>query len=152
MSKKKLFLAAIFFSVISACSKPEGLQFVGYKNFQVQTMGLTNGMVGIDLAFYNPNRFPLQLKKADLNVFLNQNLLGHFSQDTLFNIPPRDTFYYPLRMKVNLINLLANIQNTNFHDSVNILAEGSCKVGRKGFFISVPVHYATRRSFNFSGQ
>ncbi|MDQ6756464.1 MAG: hypothetical protein M3004_05975, partial [Bacteroidota bacterium] len=78
-----LFITGAWFL---ACSPPRDLEYRDYKNLHVDKMGFGASTVTLDLQYYNPNNFGLQLRKTDLDIFINNNFLGHSSSDTLINI------------------------------------------------------------------
>ena len=43
----------------------------------------------------------MELKRGDVNVFLNDKLANHYVMDSTINIPKKDTFYVPLNLKVS---------------------------------------------------
>ena len=144
---KRYVIIAGFLLGLASCSKPRGIKLLGYRNLALRTSGLLDSRIKGDLVFYNPNGFVVEVKKADINIFLNETAVGTFTQDTLIAIPPKDTFYYPVQLKMDLNSLFKNFNNmwnNGLKDSAVIRAEGQCKVGRNGIFISCPVHYANK--------
>src|SRR4029077_9503594 len=89
----KIFFVLIFFG----CSSPKELEYQDYKNLHIEKMVFTNSRVTLDLQYYNPNNFGLQLRRTDLDIFINNTFLGHSASDTLINIPRRDTFLLPIK-------------------------------------------------------
>src|SRR4051812_444117 len=102
----------IFLFAVAGCSSPKELVYVDYKNFHLDKMGFTASRVTLDLQYYNPNNFGLQLKRTDLDIFINNNLLGHSASDTLINIPRRDTFLIPIKFDMDMKNMFKNAWNT----------------------------------------
>src|SRR5690242_2653772 len=118
--------------LMTGCSKPQPVTFVGYRNFQLSHPSLQSTGIRAELVFFNPNPYPLQMKEAQMDVYLNEELLGHFAQDSLLKMPARDTFYYPVNLQVNLAGLLLKFLGSNLQDSMTLHATGNCKVGRNG--------------------
>src|SRR5687767_570033 len=90
------------------CSSPKELEYQDYKNFQLEKLGFTASRVSLDLQYYNPNNFGLQLKRTDLDIFINNVFLGHSASDTLINIPRRDTFLLPIKFDMDMKNVFKN--------------------------------------------
>ena len=101
----------------------------------------------MDLVYNNPNNFGLQLRRTDLDIFINGNLLGHSSSDTLITIPRRDQFTLPIMFDADMKNLLKNIFNTVLNKEFTLKVAGSLKVGKANVFISVPVNYEGKQKF-----
>src|SRR5687768_8017668 len=85
--------------VALSCSKPKDLEYLDFENFQVHELGMGESVISADLKYYNPNNFRLKLKDGELDVSLNDTFMGHSKLDTLLEIPRRDTFLIPLKMK-----------------------------------------------------
>ncbi len=134
---------------ILSCSSPKALEYKTYHNFSVQKLGFNNSAVSLDLEYYNPNNYGLQLKSTDLDIFINGNLLGHSSLDTLIRIPRRDTFSIPVKFNVDMQNVFKNAWNTLIGKEVLVRLSGKVKVGKANVFMSFPVEYETKQTFSF---
>lgn len=148
MRKKIRFpCCAIFISFgifLSSCSKPEPVSFAGYRNVRMSTRGFATGIIKMDIAFYNPNHFPMKIKDAAMQILINKESFGEITQDSLSLMPARDTFLMPVSLKINLINLLQKVLDHSAQDSVLLEANGNCKVGRSGVFMNLPLHYKSK--------
>lgn len=101
------------------------------------------------MIYYNPNRFGLQLKKTELDVFVNDVLLGHTSQEYQITIPKKEQFIIPIVMDVDMKNLLKNSLTSLFNKEVRVRVTGSIKVGKANVFISFPVKYEGIQAVDF---
>jgi LEA14-like dessication related protein len=120
------------------------VSFAGYRNIRFSNQGFATGIIQMEVAFYNPNSFPMKIKGTDLQVFVNKQPFGQVTQDSASQMPAKDTFLMPVSMKVNLIDLLQKVLHTSGQDSVMLEASGSCKIGRGGVFVNVPLHYRSK--------
>ena len=102
----------------------------------------------MDLIYYNPNSFGLQLKSTDLDVFLNNNYLGHTIQEQLVIIPRQAEFSVPIKIDVDMQNLLRNGLNGLLRSEVTVKVTGNVKVGKKNIFKSFPVNYEGVQKFS----
>jgi LEA14-like dessication related protein len=102
----------------------------------------------MDLEYYNPNNFGMQLKNTDLNIFINGNLLGHSRSDTLIRIPKRGTFILPVKFDVDMKNAFKNAWNAFTGKEVTVLLTGKIKAGKGKVFLVVPVKYETKEKFS----
>ncbi len=131
------------------CSSPQMLVYTDYKNLRIGKLGFSNSEINLDLQYYNPNNFGLQLRNSDLDVSINNTFLGHSSSDTLINIPRRDTFLLPIKFAVDMQNIFRNTFNTLSGNEVLIKVTGKLKVGKANVFISMPVNYEGKHKFSF---
>ena len=141
----------IFGFVVTAflsCSSPKALEYTTYHNFTIESLGFSNSAISLDLEYYNPNNFGMQLKSTDLDIFINGNLLGHSSLDTLIRIPKRDTFSIPVKFNVDMQNVFKNVWNTLTGKEVLVRLSGKVRVGKANVFMSLPVEYETKQTFS----
>ncbi|MDQ2718542.1 MAG: LEA type 2 family protein [Bacteroidota bacterium] len=148
MKKNYLIYIFIITSVLS-CASPKALEYKTYHNFSIQKLGFNNSQVSLDLEYYNPNSYGLQLKSTDMDIFINGNLLGHSSLDTLIRIPRRDTFSVPVKFNVDMKNAFKNAWNTLVGKEVLVRLSGKVKVGKANVFMTFPVEYETKQTFSF---
>ena len=131
-----------------SCSSPKALEYKTYHNFTIENLGFNNSAISLDLEYYNPNNFGMQLKSTDLDIFINGNLLGHSSLDTLIRIPRRDTFSIPVKFNVDMQNVFKNAWNTLIGKEVLVRLSGKVRVGKANVFMSFPVEYETKQTFS----
>jgi LEA14-like dessication related protein len=145
----KAFLPYFIFAVaFLSCSSPKALEYKTYHNFSVQKLGFNNSTIKLDLEYYNPNNFGMQLKNSDLDIFIDGTLLGHSSFDTLIKIPRRDTFILPIKFDVDMHNIYKNAWNTLTGKEVLLRLTGKLKIGKANVFMSLPVNYETKETFS----
>lgn len=142
----------IYIFVITAflsCSSPKALEYKTYHNFNIEKLGFNNSAISLDLEYYNPNNYGLQLRSTDLDIFINGNLLGHSSLDTLIRIPRRDTFSIPVKFDVDMQNVFKNAWNTLIGKEVLVKLSGKVRIGKANVFMSFPVEYESKQTFSF---
>jgi LEA14-like dessication related protein len=147
MNKKivGVFLVAVAFM---SCSSPKGLEYREYHNFSVEKLGYSNSTIKMDLVYFNPNNFRMQLRNTDLDIFINGKLFGHSSTDTLIPIPKRDTFSLPVMFDVNMQSLYQNALNTLLGREVTLKVSGKVKIGKANVFMYFPVNYESKETFS----
>src|SRR5689334_3067298 len=89
---------------VTSCSAPKELEYREFKNFTVQRIGFSTTAVKMDMIYFNPNNFGLQLKQTELDIFVNGVLLGHSSQDFQVTIPKKEQFIIPVTMDIDMKN------------------------------------------------
>jgi LEA14-like dessication related protein len=134
---------------ILSCSSPKELEYRTFNNFYVLKLGFNNSTVGLDIVYYNPNNFGMQLRNTDLDIFIDGNLLGHSSVDTLIRIPRRDTFSLPVKFDVNMQNIYKNAWSALTGKEVMVKLTGKIKIGKANVFMNFPVNYETKETFSF---
>jgi LEA14-like dessication related protein len=143
--KSKLLLYPLYFLTIliytTSCQAPKDLVYRDFKNLKVEKMGFAATTLRVDLVYYNPNNFGLQLKYTDLDIYINNNYLGHSSQDYQITIPRLAEFTMPLAIEVDMKNLLKNAFPTLLGKEVLVKVTGTVKLGKANVFKTFPVNY-----------
>jgi LEA14-like dessication related protein len=133
---------------MSSCREPKDLEFREFKNLNVEEVGFAGAVLTVDLVYYNPNNFGLQLSRTDLDLFVDSNYLGHSSQDIQVAIPRRDIFTVPLKIDLDMKNLLKNGLSSMFKKEILVRLIGKVKVGKAGVYKSFNVDYSTLQNFS----
>ncbi len=150
---KKRFLSPTLFlctvlAILSSCQKPKDLVFKEFKNLKVDQLSFSGAALNVDLVYYNPNNFGLQLNRTDLDIFVDSTFLGHSSQNIQVAIPKRNNFTIPLKLDLDVKNLLKNGITSLFNKEVKVRVLGSVKLGKAGVYKSFPVDYTSLQNFS----
>jgi LEA14-like dessication related protein len=142
MKNKFYIFSAICMVILASCNKPEAPEYLGFRDFSIQNVSMDSALLRTQLAFYNPNAFNMELKRGDVNVYLDDQLANHYVLDSTINILKKDTFYVPLNLRVSprlLVNsALKMLMNGN---KIKVKLLGSVRVKRSGVSFNVPVNY-----------
>jgi len=144
-----ILLFGILIMAFLSCSSPKALEYKTFHNFSIQNLGFNKTTVNLSLVYFNPNNYGMQLRNTDLDIFVDGNLLGHSSLDTLIRIPRRDTFSIPLKFDVNMQSIFKNAWNTLIGKEVLVKLEGKVKIGKANVFMNLPVNYESKERFSF---
>ncbi len=144
-----ILVVFVIWGMASSCEKMKDLQFVRVAGMTMSELGMSKSIVRMTLAYYNPNNFKLQLKDANFDLFFDDTPVGHSIQDTMIYIPARDTFYFPVKLEVNMGNVLQNAWSAFSKKEVTIKATGNCKVGKGGVYLPFPIKCETKQALNF---
>ena len=142
-----LILSFSIFLIIS-CQAPKELVYRDFKNLKVEKLGFGASTLNLDLIYYNPNNFGLQLRNTDLDIFVDGNYLGHSSQDLQINIPRLAEFTLPLQIEVDMKNALKNALPTLLGKEVVVKVTGKVKLGKANVYKSFTVDYESIQRFS----
>jgi LEA14-like dessication related protein len=123
------------------CSQPMQPEWVGLEDVGISSIGSSESVLSMKIECFNPNQFPLVLKSANLDISLDNHYLGHTTIDSLIRIPARDTFAIPVKVQLDMKNIVNNALSLALQDSVILKLNGEVKAGRTGLQISRKVHY-----------
>jgi len=145
---KTSLLIVLIWAGATACGGIKDLEFVRIADVTLGQMGFTKSTVKMNIAYYNPNGFALKMKDAAFDIFIDDAKVGHSMQDTLLYIPARDTFYFPVKIDLNMANLMKNAANILANKEVTLKAMGNCKVGKSGVFVPFPIKVESKQKFD----
>ena len=144
-----LFLSLILLiTAMTSCRAPKDLEYRDFKNLRVQQMGFASSTIKVDLVYYNPNNFGLQLKETNLDIFLDSNFLGHSAQEYQITIPKRAEFTLPFEVNVDMKNMLKNALSTILSKNVWVKVTGTVRLGKANIFKTFPVSYEGLQKFS----
>ena len=138
--KARLIGIGLGIVLLASCAKPKEFDYLGLDNVKVLKWGIQETTVGMDVKFYNPNS-ALQLKKAEVDISINNKYLGRTVIDSLINIPKKDTFFIPMTIKMETIGAVSGILRSVSDTSILVKLDGKASVGRSGIFFNYPIKY-----------
>lgn len=151
MIKNRLPYPALFLVLIiclaTSCQAPKDLVYRDFKNLKVEKIAFGASILKVDLVYYNPNNFVLQLKYTDLDIFIDGNYLGHSSQDYQITIPRLAEFTLPLEVAIDMKNIIKNALTTLLGQEVMIRVTGKVKLGKANVYKTFPVNYEGKQKF-----
>ena len=144
-----LFVFIVLTNLLISCSTPKELEYREFKNLTVEKIGFSSTALKMDLIYYNPNNFGLELNRTDLDIFINNNYLGRTSQEYQVSIPKREEFAIPIKIDVDMKNLLKNGLTTFLSNEVMVKVTGTIRVGKLNVFKNFTVNYEGKQQFSF---
>ena len=138
--KKGLVSIVLVVGLLVSCAKPKNFDYLGFDNVKVLKWGIQETTVGMDVKFYNPNS-ALQLKKAEVDVHINNKYLGRTVIDSLISIPKKDTFILPMVMKLETLSAVSGIIKSMSDSTILVKLDGKATVGKSGIFLNYPIKY-----------
>ena len=149
-SRHSPFIPAVFILLLfmSSCREPKELEYRDFKNLSSDKLGFSTSTFKVDLIYYNPNNFGLQLKRTDLDVYIDSNYLGHTAQDYQITIPRRGEFTLPLSIEVDMKNAYKNAIPALFGKEVMVKIIGKVKLGKANVYKSFNVNYQGKQKFS----
>jgi LEA14-like dessication related protein len=140
--KKWILPSLVLLFLATSCTRLKEPDFKGVENLKLGKLGLKKSILRADLHFHNPNGFRLILQRAEGDAWIEDNFLGHFTVDTLVEIPSKEAFRIPVKMEVDMSKLAKNSLLAIFRPEVLIRIEGKAKVGKGMLSINYPFRYS----------
>jgi signal peptidase I len=89
MNKIKNILLICFLLFLFSCNTIKAPTYIGFENLKIETLNFNNSNLTVDVKYYNPNNFSLDVHKSDLNFYINDKLLAHSTQEFEIKIPKK---------------------------------------------------------------
>jgi LEA14-like dessication related protein len=133
---------------MTSCRAPKELEYRDFKNISTDKLGFSTSTFKIDLVYYNPNNFGLQLKRTDLDIYIDSNYLGHTAQDYQITIPRKGEFTLPIIIEVDMKNAYKNAMPALLGREVLLKITGKVKLGKANVYKSFAVNYEGKQKFS----
>ncbi len=134
--------------IISGCTNVKDPEFLKIEKFRVKSFGITQGTIGLNVTYHNPNNFGVTIKETEAEVYVNSIHLGTFTQDSLISVEKKADFSIPISGTIPLDKFLQlNLKDLS-NKEILIKAEGTTKVGKLGIYITKPVLYEGKHKLN----
>jgi LEA14-like dessication related protein len=146
-----LLSVTLIFALATSCRKPKDLVYKDFKNLNVDKLSFSNATLKVDIIYYNPNNFGLQLARTDLDVYMDSTYVGKSSQEFQIKIPSKADFTIPLIVNLDVKNLLKNgftALQSLMNKDVMVRFKGNIKVGKLGVYKSFAVDYSMKQNFS----
>ena len=144
-----LLLVFLFIPIfMPSCREPKDLEYRDFKNLSTDKLGFSSSIFNIDLVYYNPNNFGLDLKSTILDIFIDNNYLGHTEQDYQIHIPRRGEFILPVKIDVDMKNAYKSALPALFGKEVLLKITGKIKLGKVNVYKTFDVNYEGIQKFS----
>ena len=111
------------------------------RDVRLINVGLLQTTAGVDLIYYNPNNFGVQLNEVRVDVYIDNHYLGRFGIEEKVDVGKRREFVVPAIIKLDNIGAIKNQRELWKKKEAMVRIEGSARVKRSGIGISVPIRY-----------
>lgn len=141
--KKLILLLAPAIVLLVSC-KSENIKEPEYRdirNIRLMDVGILQTTAGLDLVYYNPNNFGVQLKEARGDVYIDDIYFGRFGIQDKVAVRKHDEFIVPAVIKMDNIGAIKNHRDIWKKKKAVIRIEGFATVSKAGFNKQVPIKY-----------
>jgi len=104
-------------------------------------VGLLQSTAGIDLVYYNPNNFSVQLSEARGDVYVDNAYLGRFSLDDRVRVGKRSEFIVPAVIRLDMIGAIKNQREILKKKEVLVRIDGIARVKKAGVSRDLPIKF-----------
>jgi len=138
-----LSILTIFLIILSSCgtSNLKQPEYRDIRNIRLLTLGPLQSTAGVDLVYYNPNKFGVQLETARGEIYIDSSYFGQFELDEKVQVKKRSEFILPATVKVDMISAIKNQRDLYKKKEALVRIQGTAVVRKAGFSKEVPISY-----------
>lgn len=145
---KRFVFALLVVIVLISCGKMKDPVFKGIENVKMNGLGVQESFVTLDIRYLNPNGFKGRLKSAEGDAWMDSIYLGHFTVDTLVQIPPNSEFLVPVKLMVDMKQMLKHSLTAFLKEDVVLKITGTAKAGKSGFYKNFSLNYLGKQNLS----
>ena len=103
--------------------------------------GLLQSTAGIDMVYYNPNNFGVQVAEARGDVFIDSVFLGRFGLAETVQVNKNSEFVIPAVLKLDMIGVIKNHRDLLKKKEALIRIDGMARITKAGFSKEIPIRF-----------
>ena len=132
--------AALFFASCQSGNIKEP-EYREIRDVHIMDVGLLQTTAGLDLVYYNPNDFGVQLANARGDVYIDDMFFGRFGIQDKVMVRKHQEFIVPAIIKMDNISAIKNHREIWKKKQAMIRIEGFATMKKAGFNKEVPIKY-----------
>ena len=135
-----LVISSIIFSSCGTNNVKEP-EYRDIRNIRLINLGPLQSTAGVDLVYYNPNKFGVQVMTARGDIYVDSSYFGQFELNEKVQVQKRSEFILPATIKVDMISAIKNQRDLLQKKEVLVRVQGMATVKKAGFSKEVPISY-----------
>ena len=149
---KKIFTTIGFIfslTLLAGCSTLKGPEFRDIKNFKLGEIKMGESTVKMDVIFLNPNNSTFRIKSTDLDIYVNDSLVGHTTLDTVIKVQKLSEFSLPISARIKTASLFSNALSFLLNKEATVKISGTIKAGIGNLYKNFKIDYKSRQNLNY---
>ena len=136
-------LLASFTIVLASCgtANVKEPEYREIREVRLVELGLLQSKAGIDLVYYNPNNFGVQLSEARGDVYIDNVYFGRFGLGETVRVKKRSEFIVPAVVNMDMIGAVKNQRELLKKKEVLVRIDGIARVTKAGISRDIPLKY-----------
>jgi LEA14-like dessication related protein len=141
--KPILSILAISLMILSSCgtNNVKEPEYRDIRNIRLINLGPLQSTAGVDLIYYNPNNFGVQVATARGDIYIDSSYFGQFELDEKVQVKKRSEFILPATVKVDMISAIKNHRDLYKKKEALVKIQGTAMVKKAGFSKEIPISY-----------
>ncbi|MCW3091475.1 MAG: type 2 family protein [Ferruginibacter sp.] len=140
-----LFIGLMFLSSchVKNVKEPE---YRDIREVHLIELGVLQSTAGVDLVYYNPNNFGIQVIEARGDVYVDNQFLGRFGLNESVQVNKRSEFVLPAILRLDMIGAIKNQRELIKKKEVLLRIEGLARIKKVGITRDVPIRYESMQN------
>ena len=141
--KKIIFTLTSGLLLLSACrsGKIKDPEYRDIRDVKLLKPGILESTAAVDIVYYNPNNFSVQLKDAHGDLYIDNSYVGHFVVEDNVQVDRKSEFVILAIFKLDMIGIVKNQQDIWKKKEALIKVDGTARVKKAGVAMNVPISY-----------
>ncbi|HRO69832.1 MAG TPA: hypothetical protein PK951_05610 [Chitinophagaceae bacterium] len=129
--------------VLSSCgtANVKEPEYRDIREVRLIELGLLQSTAGVDLIYYNPNNFGVQVTEARGDVYIEIAYLGRFGLDKKVQVSKRSEFIIPAILRLDMIGAIKNQREIFKKKEALVRIEGVARVKKAGIIREIPIRF-----------
>ncbi|HUM64708.1 MAG TPA: hypothetical protein PLV32_02635 [Chitinophagaceae bacterium] len=129
--------------VLSSCgtANVKEPEYRDIREVRLIELGLLQSTAGVDLIYYNPNNFGVQVTEARGDVYIDNAYLGRFGLDKKVQVSKRSEFIIPAILRLDMIGAIKNQREIFKKKEALVRIEGVARVKKAGIIREIPIRF-----------
>ena len=136
-----LALGLVLFSSCGTSKELQQPEYRDIRNVRLVKASLLQTTAGVDLVYYNPNDFGLQLSNARGDVYIDNSYFGRFELDDKVQVRKNSEFTIPVVFKLDNVGAIKNQWDLYKRKEALVRIEGIARVKKSGFVKEIPIKF-----------
>ena len=138
-----LSILTIFLIILSSCgtNNVKEPEYRDIRNIRLINLGPLQSTAGVDLVYYNPNKFGVQIETARGDIYIDSSYFGKFELNEKVHVKKKSEFILPATVMVDMISAIKNQQELLKKKEALIRVQGTAMVRKAGFSKEIPISY-----------
>ena len=141
--KPILSILTISLMILSSCgtNNVKEPEYRDIRNIRLINLGPLQSTAGVDLVYYNPNKFGVQVVTARGDIYIDSSYFGQFELDEKVQVKKRSEFILPATVKVDMISAIKNHRDLYKKKEALVKIQGTAMIKKSGFSKEIPINY-----------
>ncbi len=137
---------ALVFLTSCGTAKIQQPEYRDIGNVRLIDIGILQSTAGVDLIYYNPNSFGVQVSEARGDVYIDNAYLGRFELGDKIQVKKRSEFVVPAIIKLDMIGAVKNHRDLWKKKEALIRIEGLARVKKSGIAKEIPIKFESMQN------